>query len=457
MTGMGDVVDVVVVGAGMGGLVAATAAAEEGARVELLEKGPEPGGSMALAGGYVWTMPSFEKYRELVPLGDPTLGRLVVEDFETGIAWLRNHGVRFGPLVEGFGEDGVGVGYRIEPDTVSSGVTPLADAFKAAGGKLSIGTTGVALLAGHSDGVAGVVSRSSGRSTREIRASAVVLATGGFQGDVDLVTRYITPWADRLYLRSNPRSTGDGFHMATAVGVGASAGLSAFYGHLLPAPPTRIVPALFRVLAQFYSPHAILLNREGRRFTDESRGDAFSALALSRQPEAMGVLVFDDDCHHAHVAKSHLPDMPDADPLNAIRTAGGVVVSAGTLAELAGNLAELGLPASVAEATMRTYDRAAVAGTPAGLETPRRANLHRLVKAPFHAVPVRSGITFTEGGLRVDETCQALDRDGRQVHGLYIAGVDVGGISYEGYAGGLAASLVTGLRAGIHAARARLD
>ena len=449
-------VDVVVVGAGMGGLVAATAAAEEGAQVELLEKGTDPGGSMALAGGYVWTMPTFEKYREVVPLGDATLGRLVVEDFETGVAWLQHHGVRFGPVVEGFGEDGVGVAYRIEPDTVSSGVVPLVEAFREAGGKLSVGTNAVALLADHADGVSGVVIRSSGREIREIRAKAVVLATGGFQGDVELVTRYITPWADRLYLRSNPGSTGDGFRMATAIGVGASPGLSAFYGHLLPAPPAAIVPAMFRVLAQFYSPHTVLLNRHGRRFTDESRGDAVSALALSRQPEGMGVLVFDHDCHSRYVAKSHLPDMPDSDPLKSIRSVGGVVLSAETLDGLAGQMAGLGLPAAVAETTMRSYDRAAADGTPAGLEIPRRANLHRLAKAPFHAVPVRSGITFTEGGLRVDETCQALDRDGRQVPGLYVAGVDVGGISYEGYAGGLAAALVTGLRAGIHAARARL-
>ena len=453
---MPDTADVLVVGAGMGGLVAATAAQEDGAQVELLEKGPEPGGSFALAGGYVWTMPSFESYRQVVPLGDPILGRLVVEDFDTGIGWLRDHGVRLGRLVERFGEDGVGIGYRIEPDTVSAGVVPLVEAFKAAGGRLSVNTAAVAFCADYSEGVTGAVSRAAGRAIRKIRAKAVVLATGGYQGDLELVTRYITPWADRLHLRSNQYSTGDGLRLATGIGVAVSRGLNAFYGHLLPAPPARIEPALFRVLAQFYSPHAVLLNGQGRRFVDESRGDAFSALALSRQPDAQGFLVFDEDCHREHVAKSHLPDMPSFDPLSSIRSVGGTVLEASSLRGITEAMAGFGLSEAVAEATLRRYDRAAAGGTACLLDIPRQRNLHRCAKASFYAVPVRPGITFTEGGLRVNEQCQALDRDGRPVPGLYVAGVDVGGVSYEGYAGGLAASLVTGLRAGIHAARVGL-
>jgi predicted oxidoreductase len=62
-------------------------------------------------------------------------------------------------------------------------------------------------------------------------------------------------------------------------------------------------------------------------------------------------------------------------------------------------------------------------------------------------------VTFTEGGIKVNTECQALDRDGRPVPGLYVAGVDVGAISNVGYAGALSAGLITGLRAGLHGSR----
>jgi succinate dehydrogenase/fumarate reductase flavoprotein subunit len=453
MEAIPEAVDVVVVGGGMSGLVAAAAAQEDGATVLLLEKGPEPGGSLALSGGYIWTLPSFESYEEICPLGDPILGRLVIEDFATGIDWLKDHGARLGPSIEGFGEDGVGIGHRLEPDSVSAGVAPLARAFTAAGGRLHIRAPVLALESSPGQGVTHVVCRDVNGAVRRVRARSVVVATGGFQGDVELVTRYITPWADRLHLRSNPYSTGDGLRFALAAGASASRGLSAFYGHLLPAPPARIEPASFRVLAQLYSPHAVLLNREGRRFVDESRGDAVSALALSRQPEAAGFLVFDADCHRDHVVASHLPDMPAADPLQVIGSSGGAVLQAGSLDELGRQLSRLGCAGASVAATLRSYNHAVAELTPEELDPPRRGNLHRCSRAPFTAVPVRPGITFTEGGVRVDETCQALDRDGRPVPGLFVAGVDVGGFSNEGYAGGLAAALVTGLRAGVHAAR----
>ena len=62
-------------------------------------------------------------------------------------------------------------------------------------------------------------------------------------------------------------------------------------------------------------------------------------------------------------------------------------------------------------------------------------------------------MTFTNGGVRVNTECQALDRDGLPIPGLFIAGVDIGAISVETYVGGLSVATVTGLRAGVFASR----
>lgn len=447
-----ETTDVLVIGAGMGGLAAAVAAQEDGAQVTLVEKADRPGGAFAMSGGYVWTVPTFDLYREIMPEGDPALGRALVDDFEPAVEWLRAHGARFGPRRSGLFTRHAGEGYRLDPDPVSAGVQPLVAAFERAGGRLSCGTRARRLVCDENGRVVGAQLDGVG-GPRTVRARAVIVATGGFQGDVELATRYIGRWADRLYLRSCPTNTGDGLRMALAAGAATSRGLHAFYGHLLPAPPARIEPASFRSLSQYYSTVTVALNLRGERFTDESLGDELTNQALARQPEALGFLIFDAMCYTDHVLRPHVPDGAARDPLVTVPQAGGVVLEAASIGELATRLAAYGVPPSVAQATLEQYDAAIAAGRPDALPVPRRAEHHRLCRPPFYAVPVRPGLTFTNGGVRVDPAGHALDRDGQPVPGLFVAGVDAGGLFYEGYVGGLAASLVNGLRAGIHAAR----
>jgi succinate dehydrogenase/fumarate reductase flavoprotein subunit len=444
--------DVVVIGGGMAGLTAALAAQESGAHTLCLEKLRDPGGSLALSGGYLWTVNSVDDYVRLSPEGDAALGRLVIEDFETGVEWLAEHGVDLVPVPTGMGAGRAFGGHRIKPDPVSGAVTPLVKALLDAGGDLQTEASCVGLGTGDAGEVQSVTYRDrSGQ--HEVRCGAVVIATGGFQGDRALVSTYFGAWADRAYLRSNPGSTGDGLRLAFDAGAAASKGMSAFYGHLFPAPPARPDPAAFRTLTQFYSEACIVLNTSGRRFVDESRGDEICALRLLQEDTATGFIVFDDVRHRNEVSEPYVPDATHTDPLPGVRAVGGDVLQAGTIPELCRLLMDRhGVPAAQAQATIEEFNDAARQGDPARLSVSRRSGLHTCEAPPFYAVPVRPGITFTEGGVQVTTDCQALDRSGRPIPGLFVAGADVGAVSIEGYIGGLAAGLVTGLRAGINAA-----
>jgi predicted oxidoreductase len=150
----------------------------------------------------------------------------------------------------------------------------------------------------------------------------------------------------------------------------------------------------------------------------------------------------------------YVPDAVRTDPLPMVRAAGGRVLEGQTIEQLGRQLfEEYGVSAAQSAATIHEFNEAWHRGDPGLLSIGRRHGLHACEVPPFYAVPVRPGITFTEGGVRADRDCQALDDLGRPVPGLYVAGADVGAVSIEGYVGGLAPSLMTGLRAGINAAR----
>jgi succinate dehydrogenase/fumarate reductase flavoprotein subunit len=444
--------DVVVLGAGMAGLTAALVAQESGARTLCLEKEDAPGGSLAISGGYVWTVDSLDEYRSLSPEGDLTLGRMVVEDLPTAVEWLAEHGVELLAVPSGIGAGRAFGGHRIRPDPVSGAVVPLADALADAGGELVTRAACTELVIGDRGQVEGVRYRDRAGS-HEVACRAVVIATGGFQGDLAMLGTFFGRWADRAYLRSSPGNTGDGVRLAFGAGAAASKGMSSFYGHLFPAPPADLDPSSFRGLTQFYSEACILLNRAGERFVDESRGDEICALRLLQQEEATGFIVFDETRHRNEVSEPYVPDATATDPLPGVRAAGGVVLEADSIAGLCEQLYEqYDVPPARAAATIAEFDQAARKNDAGLLGVPRRRDLHTCDAAPFYAVPVRPGITFTEGGVRVNDDCAALDRSGRPIPGLFVAGADVGAVSIEGYVGGLAAALVTGLRAGINAA-----
>ena len=336
-----------IAGAGMAGLVCATRARELGLQPRLIEKGTRPGGSMLLSSGVVWRHLEWDDFRVECPGGDQSLQRLIWERTDDALDWLASLGAE--PVWDDT-ENPRTTGKRFDPRALTQ-----------------LLARDVELETPLPDDVDG----------------PVVLATGGWGKAV----------AEQLglLLRANPWSDGAGLAYATARGAATTAGMTQFYGRVMPAPPALIREEDFVPLSQLYGNWARVYTDEGREITPSSVAWHENDLAQRIGPSAWYVL---DDEGLAHAQER----------VDAARAAGGTVLD----------------PAQLPFAT------------PPGSRV---------------AVHVSAAVTHTLGGLRVDTRARVLDESGAPIDGLYAAGVDAGGVATGGYASGLAQALVLGLAA----------
>ncbi|GAA4037858.1 FAD-binding protein [Arthrobacter methylotrophus] len=436
-------VDVLVVGSGISGSAAAMTAARQGAKVALLEKQQTFGGSAALSAGMFWTAPTIDAYRARIPLGNLELGARLVGDYEEALAELRASGARVAAKPK---RDIMtfGIGYSTDIHAILSWCRK---EILAAGGETHVGLAVIELLR---DGrsVTGAVARDADGRLIRYDAPAVVLTTGGFQGARDELTRHIGPNADRLLLRSNPGSVGDGLRLARAAGTGGTTAMSTFYGHLLPYPVRRFETEDYLPYSQYYSGSTVMVNLRGERFADETKGDELLNQDVAFQPEARGILIFDEHVRTTEVIEEPFPGLGSIDRFAAAIDAGGTHAEAQTLAGLVEKISAWGVDRENLNATLEQYALAAAQGGGAARGVPVSAGARAPGTGPFYALMVQPSITFTFGGVRTNCHGEVLDHDGRPIPGLYAAGADIGGLSNYGYAGGLAPAYITGRWAG---------
>lgn len=441
MTGETIRVDLLVVGGGMAGLSAAAEAASAGAVVGVVEKGAELGGSAALSAGIFWAPRDFDEMIERIPHGEPDLGRALTDDFMPTVDWVRATGVEMSDRIDG-PYFGFGVGWQID---VRGYFEWCRRTVETATGWVVRSTAARALVRTDDGRVIGAnVIGPDGPI--EIQAESVLLASGGFQGDPALVASFVGPGADRVLVRSNPGSVGDGYRMAEAVGAAASRSLEGYYGHLVPYPLRSWSEPDYLPLTQYHSIYCILVNRAGRRFVDESRGDEISNQVILREPDRRAILLADDATRRRRVITAPYPRGEVIDRFRAAADAGGNYAVADTVEALARAVGDWGVPAANLLATLRAYDRAA-AGDSVEVDAPMPAIPAPLLVPPFHALEVQATLTFPLGGIRIDANGRVLDRDDRPIAGLFAAGADAGGLYHLGYGGGLGMSCVFGRRA----------
>ncbi|KAJ4229251.1 hypothetical protein NW757_014072 [Fusarium falciforme] len=434
-------VDVLICGGGMSGMSCANHAAGAGAKVLVAEKQGHVGGSSAYSAGMFWGPETYEKLRSWVPDGDANLQRAWLDDYPKAVQWMRDSGIptadKFAPIMT--------IGNMTYPLlSTRCWRTPIIKLLQQEPGVPGSRITGAILERTSPDGT----------QTKLVQVNTrwVVLATGGFQGSSELKARYLSPGQDNLFVRSNSGSVGDGLRLATSVGANTSRGMATYYGHLLAAPLRQedVSPKEYLPLAQFQSRRCLLLNERGKRFADETTGDEIINQHLAKQDNRRGFLVFNEETRLKYTTKALFPNSGDIDRVEKARQRGCNVAQSQSLEGILQALGQWGVDVAQARQTIEQYNRRVGLGDRSvildasvgrGGEPPKP-----LIEGdgPFCAMEVQPSITFTYGGIEIDSLGRALGPDKAPIPGLLVAGVDAGGFSNLGYAGGLALAFVTG-------------
>jgi tricarballylate dehydrogenase len=470
--------DVVVVGCGVAGLSAAVSAAEHGARVVIIERSTEDerGGQSRYTEAYLRmksehsVTDDFEThiaencsgYIDPVILAETanapssvstaarSLAAVTPDVIQTWadsagptIAWLKQYGVRFDFLPTQFLT-------KSQPRLLPVGggealVRALATQAEQKGVKFFYETTAVRLMQSELGDIAGLIVSSRAGLTK--LRGRVILACGGFEGNPEMLTRYLGPRS--VYLRPVCRggyhNRGEGIQMALDVGAATAGDFGSYHAEPIDPRATGSEPSVF------IFPYGILVNKAGERFADEAPGtiDAVYERVTRRiyeQDEGLAYVVL--DAKYQKIPNHRL----------AIRTREPPIVGE-SIEELAN---KLDVRPDALRGTVDRFNKACRAGqyrpleldglSTQGLYPPKSNWAVPLDQAPFHAFPIISSNVFTFGGLKIDSFARVLSAHGEPIRNLYAAG-EIVGTYYRHYTGATSVmkGLVFGRIAGSHA------
>ena len=448
-------VGVVVLGGGLAGAAAMLAAAEEGQYVVLLEKLPVLGGSTIRSAGLSAFVDTDEQReqgiedseellrQDLLTVGlhhnDPELVDTYVSHQAGTYRWLKAHGVEYGHIHAASGQSVP----RSHPSDTTAMLRHLFDAAGRLGARIITDAPVERLV--HEDGrVRGVVVERDGQR-HTIRCDAVVIATGGFARDRELLD-LVAPQMTHALLAGGPGNSGDGMVMAQALGAGVRdlPWIKGTYGIYFEPHPDEDGTGILAVYKG-----AIMVDVHGHRFVDESRPYKELGDASLAQEGGQTWQVFD-----ARVMASSSDEVPIYDFAN--RLSAGMLEVADSIADLA---ARLGTDPGALEESVRDYNERIAAGErdAFGREHLVGAVGHRLPidEPPFYAQRSGTVVLATYCGLTIDPRMRVLDVFGDPIERLYAAGEVVGGLHGAGYMTGtsIGKSAIFGRLAGRHAAQ----
>jgi tricarballylate dehydrogenase len=422
---------IVIVGQGAAGLAAALSAAEEAhtrqhpIRITLIDKAPEAdaGGNtrwspsnMRMAApdrvepSFVQDMLAATEHR-----GDATYFAALAANAPATVAWMASHGIAFiqPPYYLAKGPP------RIQPVGGGAALVDIfARAARAAGIEIRYGCGAEELVV--ADGrVCGVVVASGG-NREMLPADAVVLATGGFQGNAEMMRRHFGPGADTMRLISPGTrfAAGDGIRMALAIGADRAGDWNGMHAEPLDARDPKSAPVVL------VYPYGIVVDRSGRRFFDEGGGlvhetwEGFARDIHFRRPGAIAFAVLDSRMlqipDYRRAIRSEVPPIRADDIVSLARQIG---VDAATLAKTVADYNA----ACIGDA--QRFDATRLDGLAAakGIEPPKSNWARAIRDPPFLAFPLIGAIAYTFGGLATDDRARVL-RGGAPIPGLYAAG-----------------------------------
>ena len=368
-------------------------------------------------------------------INDPELVNTLVNNTADAIDWLRTQGIDLTDVAS-FGGASVKRIHRPLDDagkvvSVGAYTVPLLEEACEKRDNLSLltDTTATQILTDEAGAAVGVVATGKTGNTVTVNAGAVVLATGGFGANLDMVVQYKPELAG--FMTTNAAGIqGQGIEMATAIGAD-TVDMEQIQIH-----PTVQYDTASLITEGLRGDGAILVNANGERFIDEvGTRDVVSAAEIA-QPDSFSWLVVDQR-------------MVDASSVIQGYIKKGFMLSGETYEALA---EALGIPSDAFAATMETWN-----GYVAEKNDPdfgRTSFAEPLDTAPYYAVKVTAGIHHTMGGLKIDPQTHVINTDGEIIPGLFAAGEVTGGVHGANRLGGNAVAdfVVFGRIAGAEAA-----
>lgn len=349
-------------------------------------------------------------------INDPELVETLCANSADAIDWLDEHGITL-HNVSSFGGASVKRIHRpvnAEGKTVSVGsymIPLLQENCEKAGVKMMLDTTATEILTDANGAAVGVKATGASGETVTVNAKAVVLATGGFGANLDMVVKY-KPELKGFMTTNAPGIQGQGIEMAQAIGA-ATVDMDQIQIH-----PTVEANTAALITEGLRGDGAILINEEGQRFIDEvGTRDVVSAAEIA-QTGSYSWLVVDQA-------------MADASSVIQGYIKKGYTVTGSTYEELG---KAMGVDAAAFAETMEKWNGYVEAKNDPDFGRTSFAN--PLNTAPYYAVKVTAGVHHTMGGLKINANTEVLNEKGEVIPGLFAAGEVTGGVHGANRLGG---------------------
>lgn len=349
-------------------------------------------------------------------INDPELVETLCANSADAIDWLDEHGITL-HNVSSFGGASVKRIHRpvnAEGKTVSVGsymIPLLQENCEKAGVKMMLDTTATEILTDANGAAVGVKATGASGETVTVNAKAVVLATGGFGANLDMVVKY-KPELKGFMTTNAPGIQGQGIEMAQAIGA-ATVDMDQIQIH-----PTVEANTAALITEGLRGDGAILINEEGKRFIDEvGTRDVVSAAEIA-QTGSYSWLVVDQA-------------MADASSVIQGYIKKGYTVTGATYEELG---KAMGVDAAAFAETMEKWNGYVEAKNDPDFGRTSFAN--PLNTAPYYAIKVTAGVHHTMGGLKINANTEVLNEKGEVIPGLFAAGEVTGGVHGANRLGG---------------------
>jgi len=440
--------DIVVIGGGTAGLAAAVAAGRKGVDVLVLEKNATLGGNGNFPEGMFAVESDIQNQLLVDARADeyfkmameyahwrlnPRLIRALIDKSGETISWLTDMGVEFETALHHLPK--MPEVFHVVKGPVGTG-RAVMNAIKSALSELPVETitkAAVIELKLNDKGTWNVTAQ-IGEKPVDIETKNIIIATGGFAGNYDMIRRFIPSFDENeTILNMGIRHQGDGVKMAEEIGaaIGDSVALE------MAAPKYRGQPVLGMFLSK---PNTIWINRRGVRFADEGLVYNFaeSANAVWRQPGKECYVVFSEDIKNAIFKmgmdpveqRAMSPDAIEKIPA-AIKheTKTGLALCTNAIEEIAGFI---GCDQAIFVNTIKEYNESCSKGYDAIFAKDRKYMIP-LSEGPYYVIKAGVGMIATHGGILTDEKMRVLDKNQQPMKGLYAAGIDVGDVDGDTY------------------------